>query len=265
MRPTKEASCWEPNGTRRPATPKRDRVRRHILDFIDNASPGTSLASERELAVTLGVSRPTVRAAIEELARTGLLDRRHGRGTFTRPNKVTQQLSTTVDGLAVPPAQGDWTSRVITFTITPAGWSRATRLNLQPHDEVLRVTRVRLVDGEPIAIERLELPATLVPGLTPQDMETGDFTNCSASATTSTSPKPYKHSNPASPTPNKQTSSTYHPSSPSCASNAQHTTTPDEQSNTYNPHTAATDTASPQNSTSTTPPVSSDRWHPPYR
>ncbi|MCO6006925.1 GntR family transcriptional regulator [Actinoallomurus purpureus] len=163
------------NGTRRPPTAKRDRVRRHILDVIEKAGPGTSLASERELAVTLGVSRPTVRAAIEELARTGLLVRRHGRGTFTRPHKVTQQLSTTVDGLGVPPAKGDWTSRVVAFTIAPAGWSRASRLSVEPDDEVLRVTRVRLVDGEPIAIERLELPAVLVPGLAPQDMETGNF------------------------------------------------------------------------------------------
>jgi GntR family transcriptional regulator len=163
------------NGTRRPATAKRDRVRRHILDFIDDASPGTSLASERELAVTLGVSRPTVRAAIEELARTGLLVRRHGRGTFTRPHKVTQQLSTTVDGMGVPPAKGDWTSHVVVFAIAPAATSRAARLSIAAGDEVLRVTRVRLVDGEPIAIERLELPAGLVPGLRPEDMETGNF------------------------------------------------------------------------------------------
>ncbi|WP_345444682.1 GntR family transcriptional regulator, partial [Actinoallomurus vinaceus] len=95
------------NGTRRPSTAKRELVRRHILDLIDNASPGTSLPSERELAVTLGVSRPTVRAAIDEIARTGLLVRRHGRGTFTSPRKVTQQLSATVDGLGVPPAKGD--------------------------------------------------------------------------------------------------------------------------------------------------------------
>ncbi|WP_433172032.1 GntR family transcriptional regulator [Actinoallomurus sp. CA-150999] len=162
------------NGTRRPPTAKRDRVRRHILDFIDNASPGTSLASERELAMTLGVSRPTIRAAIDDLVQSGLLVRRHGRGTFTSPQKITQELSGNT-GLAAPPAQGTWSSRVIDFTTTPAGWSRASRLNINPDDEVLRVTRVRLVDAEPIAIERLELPAALVPGLTPEDMETGNF------------------------------------------------------------------------------------------
>lgn len=164
----------EQGSARTPSTPKRDRVRRHILDFIDSASPGTSLASERELAVTLGVSRPTIRAAIEELVRTGLLIRRHGRGTFTSPQKITQELSGNT-GLTVPPAEGTWTSRVVLFTTAPAGWTRASRLSVEPDEEVLRITRVRLVDDEPIAIERLELPAALVPGLTPKDMETGNF------------------------------------------------------------------------------------------
>ncbi|MFD0328113.1 GntR family transcriptional regulator [Streptacidiphilus monticola] len=42
--------------------------------------PGHPLSSERDLAVELGVSRPTVRAAIEELTEAGVLVRRHGRG-----------------------------------------------------------------------------------------------------------------------------------------------------------------------------------------
>jgi GntR family transcriptional regulator len=164
----------EQGSPRTPSTPKRDRVRRHILEVIEKAGPGTSLASERDLAHELGVSRPTIRAAIDELVRSGLLVRRHGRGTFTSPQKITQELSGST-GLAVPPAEGTWISRVIAFAIAPAGWSRSSRLNVDPEDEVLRVTRVRLVDGEPIAIERLEFPAVLVPGLAAADMETGNF------------------------------------------------------------------------------------------
>jgi GntR family transcriptional regulator len=160
----------------RPGTAKRDRVRRHILDVIEGAGPGTGLASERELALHLGVSRPTVRAAIEELARSGLLVRRHGRGTFTSPHKITQQLShSTVSGLGVPPAEGDWTSHVVSFATAPAGRTRGARLDLDPDAPVLCVTRVRLVEDEPIAVEHLELPADLVPGLRPEDMEAGNF------------------------------------------------------------------------------------------
>jgi GntR family transcriptional regulator len=162
------------DGNGRPGTVKRDRVRAYILEVIEGAGPGTGLASERELAAELGVSRPTVRAAIEELVRSGLLVRRHGQGTFTSPHKITQSLSG-AGTFAVPPAEGDWTSHVIAFETAPAGWSRAVRLGLAPDAPVLRVTRVRLVEAEPIAIEDLELPAHLLPGLHPTDMETGNF------------------------------------------------------------------------------------------
>lgn len=158
----------------RSATVKRDRVRRHLLAVIENAGPGTGLASERDLAIELGVSRPTVRAAIDELTRTGLLVRQRGRGTFTSPHKITQELASTTEH-ALPPAEGHWTSHVVSFATVSASPPRASRLELAPGAPILRVTRVRYVDDEPIAIEKLELPASLVPGLTPADMETGNF------------------------------------------------------------------------------------------
>jgi GntR family transcriptional regulator len=156
----------------RKSSPKRDVVRQHILSLIENTRPGTGLASERELAQQLGVSRPTVRAALDELTRDGLLVRQRGRGTFTGPHKVTQELAA---GMSAPPAEGDWTSWVVTFDVDAALPPTAARLELEPGDPVLRVTRVRLVGGEPIAIERLELPAAVVPGLEPSDMESGNF------------------------------------------------------------------------------------------
>ncbi|GAB3896985.1 GntR family transcriptional regulator [Kibdelosporangium lantanae] len=156
----------------RSPTVKRDRVRRHLLTVIANADPGTGLASERDLAAELGVSRPTVRAAIDDLTRTGLLVRQRGRGTFTSPQKVTQELTTAT---AVPPAEGHWTSEVVAFTTTPATPTRAARLELEPGAPVLHVTRVRYVDDEPIAIERIALPADLVPDLVPTDMESGNL------------------------------------------------------------------------------------------
>ncbi|MFE0462509.1 GntR family transcriptional regulator [Kitasatospora sp. NPDC058965] len=158
------------------AAAKRDQVRAHLVDIIERSGPGTSLTAERDLAAELGVSRPTLRAAIEDLIRSGLLVRQHGRGTFTAPHKVTQEMTgTTTNALAVPPAEGDWTSRVVVFATAPAGPSRAARLGLDPQDPVLRVVRVRYVDGEPMSIERLELPAERVEGLTAGDMESGNF------------------------------------------------------------------------------------------
>ena len=161
---------------RQPASVKRDRVRQHLMDVIERSGPGTPLPPERDLAVELGVSRPTLRAAVDELTRIGLLVRQHGRGTFTNARKVSQELSgTSSNAFAVPPAEGTWTSRVLAFDTGPAGAPRASRLNVSPAEPVLRVRRLRLVDGEPMAIERIDLPAALVPGLAAGDMESGNF------------------------------------------------------------------------------------------
>lgn len=166
----------EPSRPRIVATAKRDTVRTHLLDLIEQAGPGTALPPERDLALRLGVSRPTVRAAIEDLTRLGLLVRQQGRGTFTSPRKITQELTgNSAAAFGVPPAEGDWTSWVVSFDVAPALPPTAARLELEPGEPVLRVTRVRLVGGEPIAIERLELPAAIVPGLEAADLESGNF------------------------------------------------------------------------------------------
>ncbi len=155
---------------------KRDRVRDFLLDFIADKRPGEAIPSERDLCKELGVSRPTLRAAIDDLVRSGLLVREHGRGTFTGPHRVTQALAATAGGsFYAPPAEGHWLSRILEFGLAPAGPQLATRLRLAPADAVLRVVRLRIVDDEPMAIERIQLPGALVEGLVPADMESGSF------------------------------------------------------------------------------------------
>lgn len=155
---------------------KRDRVRDVLLDFIADMKPGEAIPSERDLCRELGVSRPTVRAAIDDLVRSGLLVRERGRGTFTGPHRVTQALaSTTGNSFYAPPAEGNWLSRILEFGSAPAGARLAARLQLSPADPVLRVVRLRVVDDEPMAIERIHLPHALVDGLVPADMESGSF------------------------------------------------------------------------------------------
>jgi GntR family transcriptional regulator len=154
---------------------KRAHVREQLVTLIEERGPGELMPSERELADQLGVSRPTLRAAVADLAEAGLLVRRHGRGTFTSNNKVTQQLTPTASDFYVPPAEGEWQSRVIDMTTAPAGAQLGHRLLVSPADPVLTIVRVRLVNDEPISIERLQLPAVLVPRLAPKDLESGSF------------------------------------------------------------------------------------------
>ena len=156
---------------------KRVRVRDQLRQLIEERPPGAPIPSERDLSLQFGVSRPTLRAAIEDLARDGLLVRHHGRGTFTNTRPVLQELAPTADPAQfhVPPAEGDWRSRVEHFAVEAAGPQLARRLEVSPASELLHVCRIRIVDDAPMAIERIRLPAALVPGMAPADLESGSL------------------------------------------------------------------------------------------
>ncbi|WP_305783635.1 GntR family transcriptional regulator [Symbioplanes lichenis] len=150
---------------------RRAEVREKLRELIDARAPGEPMPSERSLSEDLGVSRPTVRAAIEELTRDGLLVRQHGRGTFTSPRKISQE----VPGPVFPPAEGDWHSEVLDFGVESAGARLGRRLQISPGDDVVHVVRRRIVDGEPMALENIRLPAALVPGITAGDFCAGSL------------------------------------------------------------------------------------------
>jgi GntR family transcriptional regulator len=153
---------------------RRAEVRDRLRELIDARAPGDPMPSERALCESLGVSRPTVRAAIDDLARNGLLVRQHGRGTFTSPYKISQEIPA-ASGQPVPPADGDWISEVLEFRTESAGARLGRRLRVSPGDDLLYVRRRRIVDGEPMALEAIRLPAALVPGLSAGDFVAGSL------------------------------------------------------------------------------------------
>lgn len=158
---------------------KRERIRGHLLDLVDEYGPGRAIPGERQLSDELSVSRPTLRSVVDDLVRDGLLVREHGRGVFVAKAKVAQRLgaAATAPGrpLAVGGVDGVWTSRMVDFQAVAAGARISRRLNVSPAEPVLRITRLRLADGDPMSVDTLHVPAALVPGLTPQDLETGSF------------------------------------------------------------------------------------------
>ncbi|MFJ6793574.1 GntR family transcriptional regulator [Streptomyces sp. NPDC091268] len=154
---------------------KRERVRDVILELIEAGKPGDALPSERTLCSRLGVSRPTLRAAVDGLVASGLLVREHGRGMFVARQKITQELNAGRPWLSAPPASGDWSSRLLEFTTIPAGARVGRKLRLSPAAPIISITRLRLVDGEPMAIEHLHIPAALVPELSEPELEAGDL------------------------------------------------------------------------------------------
>ena len=74
---------------------KQSETRDRVLDLIEQLGVGESIPSERQLSADLGVSRLTVRAALDELVREGYLVRRRGSGTFVSEPKIAQELTLT--------------------------------------------------------------------------------------------------------------------------------------------------------------------------
>ncbi|AHH98373.1 GntR family transcriptional regulator [Kutzneria viridogrisea] len=155
---------------------RRAEVRQRLRELIDGRRPGAVLPSERSLSEQFGVSRPTLRAAMAELAHDGLLVREHGRGTFTAsPTTVRSLEPVQVRDEAVPPGDPTWLSRVVEFQRCAAGARLGQRMEVSPGTEVVRAVRVRLVEDRPMAIERILLPAVLVPGMTSDDLASGSL------------------------------------------------------------------------------------------
>jgi GntR family transcriptional regulator len=125
-------------------------------------APGTRLAGELALADQLGVSRPTLRRAIEYLVDRGFLVRRRAVGTQVVHPKVRRpvELSSLFDDLAA--SRKDPQTKVLSLETVAASDRVAHALGLDDGVDVLAIERLRYADGQPLAIMRNWLPLGLV-------------------------------------------------------------------------------------------------------
>ena len=167
-----------PEGARgRPGRTHRGRDRRlvedarlRLLDLISSGAlqPGDRLGTERELAARLSVSRSTLRQVLAVLAQAGTVRRVPGRagGTFVAHTKVDRDLSVIVGLPEYLRRQGFVAgTQVLSATITGATEFTAAQLAVPAGALVLDIVRIRLADGIPISLERVQLPAEIFPGL----------------------------------------------------------------------------------------------------
>ena len=155
--------------------PAAEEVRRRLLDQIGRGQlrPGERLGAERDLAIDLGVSRSTVRAALATLEAEGVVRRVPGRGggTFVHQRKVDRDLSQVVGVPALLREQGMTAgSRIVSTSMVAADETARAALGLGSGAYVFDVVRIRLADGTPISLEHVRLPADRFPGLLDQPL-----------------------------------------------------------------------------------------------
>lgn len=150
-------------GTADERVPKYYRVKERLRETIDAAEPGSPLPTERALSERFSTSRATVRQALQELAAEGRVVRIQGKGTFVLPPKVTVPLQLTSHTEAMRRRDMAPASRVLEVVEVDASEDVARHLGLGVGEPVVRISRLRLGDGDPMAIENVHLVAASVP------------------------------------------------------------------------------------------------------
>jgi len=127
---------------------------------------GELLPPEPDLQKKFQVSRTTVRKAVEMLAQQGFLYTRQGRGTEVLDFKATQKLQYVTSFSETLREQGFTVAQSgISVDFVPAPRHIASDLKLDPGDRLLRIDRVTLANGTPIALMTNYLVPDLAPGI----------------------------------------------------------------------------------------------------
>ncbi len=161
---------------RKNGTPAYKRIQAAILKRIERGElkPGDPVHSERLLARLHEVSLMTARHALVGLEREGLVERRHGAGTFVAAPKIhfnkLMSFSEQLAGRSLEPS-----SRVVALKVVDDEHEIAARLALPGASRLLKLDRVRLGSDEPFAVESCYLSAEDFRGLSRAAVERGSL------------------------------------------------------------------------------------------
>ncbi len=136
---------------------------------------GALLPSEAELARQYQVSRITAKRALDELVRQGWAFRPQGRGTFVAQARIRdisgfRSFSEDIRGRGFQPS-----SQVLDFVEMEPEPAILTRLHLPAGEHAFLLKRLRLADGEPVAVETAYIPCRLCPRLLQEDLAAGSL------------------------------------------------------------------------------------------
>ena len=157
--------------------PLYHRVYRQIAQEIEAGAlqPGARLPSERWFCDALGVSRATVRRAIEELIGDGLVEMR-GRGSFVTSDALVEPPNTLMSLSELGRSRGlEASARVLGSEIRAATIDEAEAFGIAPGAEVFELRRLRMLDGLPIALDTNRVPLRVLPSAGAIDFTTASL------------------------------------------------------------------------------------------
>lgn len=129
-------------------------------------APGARLPPERLLSERLGVSRVTIRRALAELEREGVIAVSPGLGRFVRMREVEEPPNELVSFARMGASLGlSVISRVLVARRRDATLDESESLAIAPGAEVLELERLRLLDGIPVVVDHSLIPSARAPGL----------------------------------------------------------------------------------------------------
>jgi GntR family transcriptional regulator len=156
--------------------PHYRQIERALRERIARLPPGERVPSDAELCLEFGVSRMTARHAMQQLAEDGLVRREPGRGSFVaKPpqHRRTNRLMTFSQEMRrtgrVP------SSRVLLRQMRPASSGEAASLGIAAREPIVHLRRLRLADGEPIALESTVLIAASADAVMAADLARGSL------------------------------------------------------------------------------------------
>lgn len=150
-------------------------IEQWLRDRVMAGRAGDPLPSEAELATQFGVSRMTARQAVQNLAAEGLVRRRRGSGTFIAPRRLHRHSGPLMSFTADMHRRGmRASSRLLSAELREASPTEIESLHLTEPTRVVSISRLRLADGTPMALETTALTPDCAPVLA-ADLEGGSL------------------------------------------------------------------------------------------
>jgi GntR family transcriptional regulator len=166
---------------REPMYQQMNDILRELLKTGEFAE-GDQFLTERQIAERFRVSRPTANKVLGGMVAEGLLEFRKGVGTFVCPSRLNYDIQTLVSFTEKAKEAGKRPdTRVLQFDRLLASETEpeiADKLQVEPGQELIAISRLRLADGVPVILEKRWVSADVFPGLTRQELRGSFYALC---------------------------------------------------------------------------------------